>query len=588
MNIPGIPLFFDALLTEEETRQLKQELESTERALAGVDAEIALAMEVHKELVRRRNETHHILASYRTSNPRDTGSIRQSISHQELELDRLNREINYAQIELETLLCTNDPDGNIDEVRRCRSIIEQLLRDRDATNCTLERLRGSLSPIRRLPPEVLSEIFLRCQSEEDFIHPAPSKFPHLFSSVCSAWRSVALTTPRLWSSIEVSLTGNVVTPASSIVELWLIRSSSCPLSFKISGQQTSEDALPEQSSAVTTQLLKLFAPHYRRWKKLHLEHIGWDLLPGLSGIPDDGMFPLLESVYLEGTREPADIAFIKKVMQRAPRLHIVSWISLHHHSEINIPWAQLTHIKLTGRILFVEDCLAILHAAPSLRSCSVMVSSPENAPTQHPSFVHQNLERLHIHALGHFSELLTQLTLPHLNVFSVNISYFETGVRPRIWPQTEFIDLITRSECAIETLEFSNVDVSPEGLIECLRVTSPSLQCLEVSADCADPSLASVTDEVLRALTLLPFSPIADQSLVPSLSCLKFWGCLSSSDGVLANMVQSRWMPHTNGEQGNTSQSLGLIMVMLKSAQHPQDISQLETLDATRVSIVRI
>ncbi|KAK0434884.1 hypothetical protein EV421DRAFT_1717141, partial [Armillaria borealis] len=60
-----------------------------------------------------------------------------------------------------------------------------------------------LSPIRRLPTELLQEIFLRCIDDKPFRDICPeggyaSEAPVIFGRVCSRWRTVSFSTPSLW------------------------------------------------------------------------------------------------------------------------------------------------------------------------------------------------------------------------------------------------------------------------------------------------------------------------------------------------------------------------------------------------------
>ncbi|KAE9400643.1 hypothetical protein BT96DRAFT_818902, partial [Gymnopus androsaceus JB14] len=55
-----------------------------------------------------------------------------------------------------------------------------------------------LSPMRRLPAEVLSEIFFHCLPTDRNPVRSIKEAPLLFTRVCSRWRSIALESPRLW------------------------------------------------------------------------------------------------------------------------------------------------------------------------------------------------------------------------------------------------------------------------------------------------------------------------------------------------------------------------------------------------------
>jgi len=72
-----------------------------------------------------------------------------------------------------------------------------------------KKRQGLLHPIRRLPAELLEEIFQVCINEETkgwlddpLIHPDPPKAATTVASVCRSWRSVALHCPRLWRCLR--------------------------------------------------------------------------------------------------------------------------------------------------------------------------------------------------------------------------------------------------------------------------------------------------------------------------------------------------------------------------------------------------
>ncbi|KAF9560424.1 hypothetical protein CPC08DRAFT_636652, partial [Agrocybe pediades] len=100
-----------------------------------------------------------------------------------------------------------------------------------------------LSPVRRLPPEVLQHIFAWClpQTRNCVMH--ASEAPLLLGRVCSDWRKLAMSTHELWSKLHiVPPTVNYALPLSSIkafkrkrrlVKMWLDRSGACPLSLSI-------------------------------------------------------------------------------------------------------------------------------------------------------------------------------------------------------------------------------------------------------------------------------------------------------------------------------------------------------------------
>ncbi len=75
-----------------------------------------------------------------------------------------------------------------------RCSIKQLQRERAALEEKISRALAYISPIRRLPSELLRHIFIMNFDE----YPCCA---WILSSVCSQWRRLALSMPKLWSKV---------------------------------------------------------------------------------------------------------------------------------------------------------------------------------------------------------------------------------------------------------------------------------------------------------------------------------------------------------------------------------------------------
>jgi hypothetical protein len=81
--------------------------------------------------------------------------------------------------------------------------------------------RFLLSPIHRLPPEILQSIFLACLPE-GFIEANLNTAPLLLCQICKYWWDVTLTLPLLWVSFKVRhFSTGTCSPAFPLTELWL-------------------------------------------------------------------------------------------------------------------------------------------------------------------------------------------------------------------------------------------------------------------------------------------------------------------------------------------------------------------------------
>lgn len=98
----------------------------------------------------------------------------------------------------------------------------------DPLLCELVKLRRRaeyISPIRRVPPEIMAEIFLHLTAidlilgtwdhgdEELFemerkhkVEPVPHRTPLIFGEVSRQWSDIAFSTPRLWNCISLKCT----------------------------------------------------------------------------------------------------------------------------------------------------------------------------------------------------------------------------------------------------------------------------------------------------------------------------------------------------------------------------------------------
>ncbi|KAJ7291411.1 hypothetical protein C8J57DRAFT_1044118, partial [Mycena rebaudengoi] len=125
-----------------------------------------------------------------------------------------------TQYNLDSLLISNDPppDAEVPVIRdiisdeqsrlldldiqiaALRKILEPLVNERNATADKILRHQRVISVARRVPPEILGEIFLSTlPSKGKMSHNASfDSSPWLVGRICSRWRKIALALPELW------------------------------------------------------------------------------------------------------------------------------------------------------------------------------------------------------------------------------------------------------------------------------------------------------------------------------------------------------------------------------------------------------
>ncbi|KAK6977601.1 hypothetical protein R3P38DRAFT_3123760 [Favolaschia claudopus] len=139
------------------------------------------------------------------------------------------------------------------EVLQIKSLISQALHqllsldalekheeNRKPLTSYIDEHKALISPIRRVPLEILSEIFMACLPRDRFCTLSASETPVLLGHICSSWRALSLAIPQLWASLHVVEPLRHEVTAEKVIgqrldgmKTWLGRSGQCPLSISL-------------------------------------------------------------------------------------------------------------------------------------------------------------------------------------------------------------------------------------------------------------------------------------------------------------------------------------------------------------------
>ncbi|KAE9393187.1 hypothetical protein BT96DRAFT_924229 [Gymnopus androsaceus JB14] len=240
------------------------------------------------------------------------------------------------------LLCDRDDDDYEIELAHLKSRILFIGQQQNRLAYHKEKLRSLSSPIRKLPNEILRLIFdYACQSESNLLQefpwslesedpPTTVSSPITFlpalsiSATCSRWRTVATSTPSLWSRLKLEISSCRNSPKSATgftdaLELYLRRSKECSLDIDlyVAGDDDSDDS---------PLALTLLIQQSIRWKSLQFG--GSSFID--SHIRQGTEFPLLERIEIEPQFEDGERL---SIFQNAPML-----------SQVNIDYLGLDKI----------------------------------------------------------------------------------------------------------------------------------------------------------------------------------------------------------------------------------------------------
>ncbi|KAJ7026878.1 hypothetical protein C8F04DRAFT_1123986, partial [Mycena alexandri] len=412
--------------------------------------------------------------------------------------------------------------------------------DRSSIEFYRDGCKNVFAPVRRLPTELLVEIFDLCAppgadeiSESTTMVEEMDRIGkrHLFqiSKVCSRWYRIVMNTPRLWSTLVIdthawghySFSSKLVALAASSLE----RSGGAPLNLQIA----LEPNYPSERL-----VLDLLLKHCHRWKTVYL----WVHPAALQAIASvKGNLPLLEDLSVNSATNsdrPSIDAF-----QIAPRLKTAGIAGFPSHVP-TLPWQQLSHFSYENNGLSDQIWLSMLPFLPAHASCEVTLHPVEVTTPLRLTPISSVLSTLDLKLPNAWvpaktsallGDVLGCLTLPDLLDLRVN---HDGGPPPR-WNRTQFSEFASRSSLGntLRSLELSTM-IEEDELLECLADLS-SLSALYLW-DNWDHACTLITDTLLKRLTFTP----GQLNLVPHLNFTAFNSTMRFGDIPFWDFVISR------------------------------------------------
>ncbi|KAE9403906.1 hypothetical protein BT96DRAFT_453515 [Gymnopus androsaceus JB14] len=314
----------------------------------------------------------------------------------------------------------------------------------DITAC-----RNVLSPIRRVPLEILGDIFcLSCRPDydwrasHDIIH-----YTSILSSVCVAWRKAAHATPQLWSTLCINAENypKVLRRQSGWLKEWVDRCQGRSLDLYL--------AFPERKSQKGQELFHSILPFSRKIRLLDILGTPSSYLP----LIEHCSFPLLEEVDFEvnGFSDAYDTVELlppQKIdaLLGAPKLRFVTmreFTDLSFLTVLMLPAQQLTSLKITSDFNSSNIYVNLLHHCKNLVNLELRCHRPmdnANLPICLPLLKWVSLD-------GNLLEYLTAPCIEELTLWCDPDEYFHCCSRA--------VDAFQqRSRTTLSTLYFENFD----------------------------------------------------------------------------------------------------------------------------------
>ena len=423
------------------------------------------------------------------------------------------------------------------EVRKLTAKLTQLM---SKTHVLKARINNSDSSILRLlPSEVIAEIFLFCippvtcgvNNHREPAAPDPdidAFTPFKLGTICSAWRRIAWSSPRLWTSITLRLNNRNIKGQLELLGAWLARSGELPLSIRLDSEEENHWT-PPASPATALEVVNKYA---HRWHDLDLRipTTCYAYLPRPE-VP----LPLLASLNLNPPGGQGERRHTVEMLQSV-QLSSISLSSVYLIS-MKFNWDQITDLHLEA--FYVDECLTTLCRTPNIVTCSLrnVIGGDDGHTLPSTPIVLEYLKTLNIDNEKNtsISLLLDSIQIP--NATEINFAGRNLVHVPQI------CSLISRSP-SLRTFSLLRMTIPGQHLLlqilESLKtVTNLRLDIPPVYPDRSGHS-ASLNDRVFEQCN--PILALAEQKecLLPSLEVFEYHGPQSFTWPTILTTLESR------------------------------------------------
>ncbi|KAF9014092.1 hypothetical protein BDQ17DRAFT_1342053 [Cyathus striatus] len=313
------------------------------------------------------------------------------------------------------------------------SKINQLQAVRNELRKKIDCQRGLLSSIRRLPDDVLEEIFFLCKGSDGIIrtgHHGSFKFVQRLTAVCRRWRATALSMHNLWSSFSVDCATvfgkEPLLHSKRQVEACLDRSGDAPLNLIIRACQ--------KGSLHDALLAEILVSCSTRWSTVSLCVDFPSFTPYMSII--EGQLPNLRAVAFQSCCTSLNAPM--HVLLGAPHLSQLTFAGVPSLSDIamdDLPLQQIKRFRWTRHTFNASPeresgkmAYQVIQKLPLLQELELDVTALVHDPNQ-TSFILPYLESLDIKGSAEDMVKFFQATsLPNLRKLRIQmLNRFVTG-----------------------------------------------------------------------------------------------------------------------------------------------------------------
>lgn len=396
-----------------------------------------------KMTTTRTRESHEKLESWKTNNilPEIAqAQIRRLLEEAIQDMDDLNREISEVQYLLDA-----------------QHQLTDLQHRKTKDTARIHTLRGTISSLKKIPPEILTEIFIYLSPEMIELPPEKNSCPWILAHVCAPWRDIVWTSHTIWSDIGIDrfmrhgdhwklLAARRWNKSARASFLHILSTTHALLSCSVSSDGT--DGAPP--------VLDVILSHNHRFDNLTLE-LNQDDVRSLMN-PSQHPWKNLKrlEIVFYGADTPSHN--ILSSFETAPNLREVFFSSgsqRYSAPPLLLPWEQLTvisvmHVDVPPTVIYTA-----LRQCPAILDCSFTIGThPNSIPLSDTLLALPSLEILFLESCStmDWDGFLQPFVTPALKGLTI---------RAPQAPLQALTSMIVRSPCSLNAMTFTTCTEPP-------------------------------------------------------------------------------------------------------------------------------
>ncbi|KAF8199988.1 hypothetical protein K438DRAFT_1822993 [Mycena galopus ATCC 62051] len=433
-----------------------------------------------------------------------------------------------------------------EELARIDERIRELSAQRDEIQAYLDAQKALISHPRRLPADIVREIFVACLPTSRNAVMSTHEAPLLLCRICSAWRTIALSTPRLWASLHLSLDFVLAREARiSAATQWLQRSGACLTSISVYGHKQWGWGEPEDVLLSRAVLIRSLSASSARWRHAAFHNMSHETGEEFTEISS----PVLESFEFSGTAPLfAQLKVLKVPTLRTVTLHFLDQGPVHGDEPLDrfvlgmpLVWDQLRHLELAvDRGIYLSNVIVLLGRCPQLVSVHIGDTNDTGVDATATDLSLPFLESFSIPsylAPSSLSNLVAHVSMPRLRRFHVSAA--SCREEPQ---QSFFVGTLGKTSPLIEDFTIYLPSLTAQSLPGTLRSLSSLTRLVVFDVDShSDWGLGHWENDLFDTCdTLQLFILLTDTTVCPALQELVVKRCNGSDKAILDAFIRRR------------------------------------------------